>query len=414
MNDITERKKIKRDRLCGGTGHCATCNARTVCRSNSKIDLQKGKIQLPEDVLWSDEFFNKAGRGGPLGVAFDIGSTTMAAMLWDLSRKDRTPLAACSTKNPLTSFGPDVISRIEYAGGDRKRIGEMQYLLVEQMNRMIGEMTTEAVGRISAVGNPTMMHFLFGKDPSGLAIAPFRGEELPLEINAEELGLGQDCAWKLMEGTMLRTLPVMGGHLGADAAAVMLALRLPEKKQPVIAIDIGTNGELILTDGRGQLWGCSTAAGPAFEGGSITPGSKFIDTAATMLVQGWMDEEGTVGGHALLTQNDIRLLQTAKGAVAAGIEILTEAAGLKTTEHICLAGTFGNHIRPESAVRIGLLPKNTEITGCGNAAGAGASMILLSDEEWDRGCCWAKQVRHVELADQPHFTEAFLRNMYFR
>ena len=201
----------------------------------------------------------------------------------------------------------------------------------------------------------------------------------------------------------------------AQRAAVLLALRLPKQKQPVLVMDIGTNGELLLTDGDAKLWGCSTAAGPAFEGASVSPGSKFIDAAAAMLDQGWMDEDGLVSRPGLLSQKDIRQLQMAKAAISAGAEILAaKCVGGEITERIMLAGTFGNCIRQESAARIGLVPRGKTVESCGNAAGVGASLILLSDREWEQGIAWAKTVNHVELADEPEFAALFVRNMEFK
>ena len=390
-------------------------------------DRTKGEIQLPQDVLWDEKSGNDAEG---FGVAFDVGTTTVAAMLWDLSEPGIAPLTSGTIPNPQRIYGADVISRIEYVKKDPQRIREMQRLIIEAMSELITRLVTEFceavserncpvnIQRISVVGNPTMMHFLFGKDPSGLAIAPFHGEELPLEVNVKELGLGLEkigeAAWSVDENATVRTLPVMGGHLGADAAAVLLALRLPKQKQPVLVMDIGTNGELLLTDGEAKLWGCSTAAGPAFEGASVSPGSKFIDAAAAMLDQGWMDEDGLVSRPGLLSQKDIRQLQMAKAAISAGAEILAaKCVGGEITERILLAGTFGNCIRQESAARIGLVPRGKAVESCGNAAGVGASLILLSDREWEQGIAWAKTVNHVELADEPEFAALFVRNMEF-
>ncbi|MBO4992381.1 MAG: DUF4445 domain-containing protein [Firmicutes bacterium] len=431
-------------------------------------DQRKKAISLPEDTLWDSPEGVKCvepatidsaeGQEQRYGVAFDIGTTTVAAMLWELGsdgeRAARMPLATASAANPQCSFGADVISRMEYVGGDGHRLAQMQALTVQCMNRLLAELT-EAVKlrrsniyRISAVGNTTMMHFLFGKDVSGLMKAPFAGEELPLEAEAKSLGL------QVEDGVMLRTLPVMGGHLGADAAAVLLALRLPQRKEAALALDIGTNGELLITDGTGRVWGCTTAAGPAFEGGNIgcgmrgepgaietvrpaedgrslnigvigdgeakgLCGSGLIDAAASLLALGWMDEEGRLTQEEIrlapqiaLTQRDIRQLQMAKGAIAAGTAILQQQTK-REPNTVFLAGAFGSYIRPESAVAIGLLPAGIPVVACGNAAGVGASLILCSDREWMRGCDWAGELVRIELAEQKEFTGAFLSAMYF-
>ncbi|MBR6501424.1 MAG: DUF4445 domain-containing protein, partial [Firmicutes bacterium] len=115
----------------------------------------------------------------------------------------------------------------------------------------------------------------------------------------------------------------------------------------------------------------------------------------------------------LLSQEEIRQLQLAKSAVRTGVELLQTIAGVSRSE-ILLTGTFGSHIKPKSAVKIGLLPEGVEIHSVGNLAGVGASLILLSDEEWKQGIAWANRVNHVELAEEPDFGEAFVRNMDFR
>lgn len=447
--------------------------------------LQAGKkchIHLPEDVHLRDE----ADEGW--GIAFDVGTTTVAAMLWNLGDvRAVEPVATAAAANPQAAFGADVISRLQYAAEDRDRAAQLQQLVVECMNRLSGELLgqleargiatggSRRIRRLSAVGNTAMMHLLWGADPSGLTRAPFAAEDLPLEISAEKLGL------EAGEGALVRTLPSMGGHLGADAAAVLLALRLPLAEKAVLALDIGTNGELLLACGR-STWGCSTAAGPAFEGANISCGmrgepgaiqsvdvaqdrgslevdiigcgepddqkcdvfpegrtlarglcgSGLIDAAAALLRIGWMDETGRllVSGKAeeqvqqveltpgiFLTQKDIRELQSAKGAVAAGVKLLSEQAGIATAalDRVYLAGAFGSYIRRESALAIGLLPAVDcdKVEVCGNAAGVGASLILLSTAEWRRGCAWAAELSHLELADHAGFMDAFLEGMYF-
>lgn len=502
------RQGVEMQATCGGKGICGKCRVKLLregkipvgevlaCRitgaqllgmwARERFDTvvieetkpmqtqRKREVVLPENVK-RDE---KTPDAVHYGVAFDLGTTTIAAMLWDLSSgsDERTPLATAAAENPQSVFGADVISRIEYAMENKGGAQRLHRAMVECMNRLLGELT-EAMGisisnvyRLSAVGNSTMMHTLLERDLSGLAKAPFAGEELPVEAEAKTLGLA------VGDGVKLRTLPLMGGHLGSDAAAVLLALRLPEKKEAALALDIGTNGELLLTDGKGGLWGCSAAAGPAFEGGNISCGmrgepgaiervrpapggrgvvvsvingaaettettettgvdgatetcaaargicgSGLIDAAAALLAMGEMDDVGRLRSgesffltpKVFLTQKDIRQLQMAKGAIGAGRRILAKRAS-DEIRSVYLAGAFGSYLDWESAVAIGLLPKGIPVCSCGNAAGVGASMILLSEEEWRRGCEWAGRLVHLELAEEPEFAEIFLEEMYFR
>ena len=165
----------------------------------------KGEIQLPQDVFWDEKPVNEAEG---FGVAFDIGTTTVAAMLWNLSEPGIAPLTSGTIHNPQRIHGVDVISRIEYAQQDPQRIEEMQKQIIDAMEelteRLVREYREEVskekgtplmIQRIAAVGNPTMLHFLFGKDPSGLAKAPFCGEDQPHKVY--QLGdAGSQCNTK--------------------------------------------------------------------------------------------------------------------------------------------------------------------------------------------------------------------------
>lgn len=474
------------DAPCGGKGSCGGCRVRLLRNGSRPLrevlacqttgaslmqiwirerfdtieakqsqelqDQKKREILLPMGVRREDE----AEKTPRFGIAFDLGTTTIAAMLWELSEsQSQRPLKTASALNPQTAFGADVISRLEYVGKDCKAQKQMQSLLIQCMNQLMEELTKAAklseddIQRLSAVGNTTMMHFLFGLDSSGLRKAPFQGETLPLKIKAHTLGL------RVKPDVELRSLPSMGGHLGSDAAAVLLALRLPQKKEGALVLDIGTNGEVLLTDGQGGLWGCTAAAGPAFEGGNISCGmrgepgaieevrlvtegsglalcviggkaprgicgSGLIDAAAMLLASGRMGQDGRLlkeesvflAEGVELSQRDIRQLQMAKGALAAAQRILIQKTK-KRPSQVFLAGAFGSYIRTESARAIGLLPKEIPATICGNAAGVGASMILLSSAEWKRGCEWAERLKHIQLAQDEEFTRVFLEEMYF-
>ncbi len=497
--EAARRQGLYIDAPCGGRGSCGKCRVLLMRRGTALqeilacqmtgaqlINLQlrqpfdlicqkaacggqtekKRSIRLPQDALQGGVPASKE-KDRRFGAAFDIGTTTIAAMLWDLDCwESGIPLATAAAANPQAAYGADVISRVQYAAGDREKTAQLQKMVVECINQLICQLCAQVEGafpermlRYCAVGNTAMMQLLFGKDPAGLARAPFSVSALPLSVPAAELGL---CS---KDGAQLRTLPCMGGHLGADAAAVLLALRMPLLRRPAIALDIGTNGEILLTDGSGRLWGCSAAAGPAFEGADISCGmrgeegaiegveidetgkglklhvigkteakgicgSGLIDAAAVMLRLRWLDETGRLqlpeepsatrvelAGNVALTQRDIRQMQTAKAAIAAGAEILLKTAGISAGQlsRVCLAGAFGSYLRAESAQAIGLLPGsgNGTVEICGNAAGIGASLILLSQAEWERGCRWAGQLAHVELAQQEEFADIFLDAMYF-
>ena len=332
------------------------------------------------------------------------------------------------------------------------------------MNDLIGELCAKAsvardsIVKVTACGNTTMSHIFAGYSPESLAMAPFEpAYEGELHLTAAEVGLDVDAKADVM------ILPGIAGHVGGDITAGIDAVRLDkpdhttEESSVAVYIDIGTNGEIVLSD-EGKLYACSTAAGPAFEGGNISCGmraaagaieaidiedgkitadtidgakaigicgSGLIDATAKLLDAGEIDTTGrmmdTVYFDAeqtvFLNQKDIRELQLAKSAIRAGIKALLGKAGREEADltGIIIAGAFGNNINIESALRMGLLPAidPEKIRLAGNAAAAGTAMALVSAREEKRICCIAEIVEHVELATDPVFQEMFIDYINF-
>ena len=277
---------------------------------------------------------------------------------------------------------------------------------------------------------------------------------------------------------MVTTLPCVSGYVGADTVAVALAVGLLNEERPCLMLDIGTNGEIMLGDRDGIL-ACSAAAGPAFEGAHIRYGmggvagaisrvemddalgvrtiadapaagicgSAIVDVTAGLLAHGALDENGRLQpagpgwmrerfvreeqGWALrlaspgegaqrdilFCQRDVREVQLAKGAVAAGIETLLRERGIGEDEvrAVFLAGGFGSFIDPVNACAIGLLPVSLldRVVAVGNGAGAGARMALLSRAQMERSAAIARRTRYIELSARADFQELFVRNMMF-
>ena len=264
-----------------------------------------------------------------------------------------------------------------------------------------------------------------------------------------------ELRWSLPREARIRFLPCIGGYVGSDILAGVLALGLDRYDGLSALIDLGTNGEIVL-GGRGRLICSSTAAGPAFEGariymgmraatgaisevevrngtpryhvlGNVEPkgicGSGLVDAAAAFLDLGHILPGGRLnGGEAYLSllgpvrisQTDIRELQLAKGAIAAGVRILAEHMGASAdaVEIVHLAGAFGNYVNITSAVRIGLLPFPPErVDPAGNTALLGAKIALFSD---DRGVeDLARSIHHVSLHAHPAFQEIYVEEMTF-
>jgi uncharacterized 2Fe-2S/4Fe-4S cluster protein (DUF4445 family) len=206
------------------------------------------------------------------GVAVDIGSTTVAAHLADLTTGET--LASAGVMNPQIRFGEDLMSRVSYAmlnpGGDR----EMTVAIREAVAALITEVAAEAnvdadrIVEITVVGNPIMHHLYLGLDPVELGGAPFAlTVDQALDTPAHEFGLAT------APGAVVHTLPLIAGHVGADAAAMILAEAPYERDEITLLVDVGTNAEIVLGNRR-RLLACSSPTGPAFEGAQISSGQR--------------------------------------------------------------------------------------------------------------------------------------------
>lgn len=422
--------------------------------------------------------------GRKFGVVFDIGTTTVVGFLLDLNKG--LVLATSALTNPQNFFGADVISRINYAATEPEGLKQLHEKVLEAINQITGRLLKEAgvkqdeVYEAVMVGNTTMSHLVLGIDPTYLAPAPF----IPVftgavETEAGELGLKIHHAGKVM------MLPNIAGYVGSDTVGVMLATHMEEKEGYCLAVDIGTNGEVVLT-GKGRVLTCSTAAGPAFEGAQIYNGmraadgaieavaikdgdvrlemignepargicgSGLIDAIAEMLKSGIIESSGKIvdpeqaselhpklrarirpgqvgnefllvpgeasatGEDIVITQKDVRELQLGKGAIYAGIQVLLMEMGISETDlsQVLLAGAFGNYIRKESALAIGLLPNLDldRIISIGNAAGDGAKMALVSRRERALALSLARRAEHIELSSRLDFQNEFIDALSF-
>ncbi|NLM45581.1 MAG: DUF4445 domain-containing protein [Firmicutes bacterium] len=417
-----------------------------------------------------------------LGMAFDIGTTTIAGYLMDLYTGKE--LAVTSTLNPQTQFGADVISRITHVNTHPEGLKDLHRVVTEAVNDLLGEAVKQAgvsrhdVYAVAVVGNTCMHHLFLGINPRDVALAPYVPVITePLVIDPWDVRLDMNPAGKVF------VLPNIAGFVGADTVGVLLATELDNSEEVKLVVDIGTNGEMALGN-KDRILACSTAAGPAFEGAQITCGmrgasgaidhvhftgdvkysvigdveplgicgSALLDTVAGLLETGLIDSRGRfkkteeithpagrklanrlityngapafllAGGEAgsapiVVTQKDIRELQLAKGAIAAGIRILIRNYGLKVEDvtEVLLAGAFGNYLNPHSACAIGLIPPELEgrIKMVGNAAGAGCKLALLSTGEYRRAAAVARRVEFVELGSDPSFINTFASSMLF-
>jgi len=224
-----------------------------------------------------------------LGAAIDIGTTTVVTYLVDLQTGER--VATASDHNPQARHGHDLISRIEYVQSAHTGLDDMRGLIVDLINRLLGEAVDEVGARrrdiyeATVVGNTCMHHLFLGLDPRNLARAPYIPVTTqPMTISAEEAGLAINRAGSVY------CLPVIAGFVGADTVGVLLVSRMTDRERPTLAIDIGTNGEVMLWSGE-RLLVTSCAAGPAFEGGEISNGVRAAEGAIERV---WL-RDGSIG-----------------------------------------------------------------------------------------------------------------------
>jgi len=240
----------------------------------------KGTAVLADHRLIDFEAGNTGDRC--FGVAFDIGTTTMVGEL--LSLCDGRELGVVSRMNPQVSFGDDVLSRIKHAATCEGCLDEMRLAVVREIAGMIDALcagagiSREYIYEVAFAGNTTMEHILCGVNPAQLGELPFvPAHARGLLVPAVELGI------PIHHGALAYVFPIIGGFVGGDTVAGMLATRLDRLAGPVLMVDIGTNGEIVLVH-NGSLYAASTAAGPAFEGARIACGMRGIHGAIEKVV----------------------------------------------------------------------------------------------------------------------------------
>ena len=399
-------------------------------------------------------------------TAFDIGTTTVVGYLMDA--ENGTVCAIESMMNPQAQYGADVIMRANYAleHGVEALSSCIQTAIDELLHKLAKKkkIQPEEIYQVSIVGNTCMHHLFLGISPGSLVHAPYNpafSERLTLK--AKEYGL------HIHPQAQLLMLPDIAGYVGADTCGCLLALRQDLKDEISLMIDIGTNGEMVLGN-KEKMATCSTAAGPAFEGAKIECGmrgaagavdhvayedgswtyttvdhqpaiglcgSGLIDLVAQLYKAGLIDEMGHLesgqendsifvlvppekAGNekgVYLTQKDVREVQLAKAAIAAGIQLLMKELGIteKEIQKIYIAGAFGNYMNPASACAIGLLPPELEhlIEPVGNAAGEGAKIALLNTDELEATDRLVRGIRFLELAASAEFQDTFVDELAF-
>lgn len=422
------------------------------------------------------------------GIALDIGSTTIAGHLCHLATGEVA--ATSGIMNPQIRFGEDLMSRVSYLLMHPEGGPEMTSVVRAGINELIASAALEAgiektdIVEISIAANPIMHHLFLGLSPVELGSAPFAlVTDQALNIAARDTGLDINA------GGQVYVLPCIAGHVGADAAAMVLA-EAPQKNEGVsLVVDVGTNAEIILAH-KGKLLACSSPTGPAFEGAQISCGQRaapgaiervridpdsldvrfrvigseiwsdepgfaasiagfgitgicgsgIIEAVAEMFLSGVLSEDGVIDGTVneksarvfedgrtwsfmldegeqkiSVTQNDVRQIQLAKGALYAGVKLLLDREGVSKVDRIRLAGAFGSHIDIKYAMVLGLIPdcELAAVSSAGNAAGTGARIALLDRSARVEIEALVKEIVKIETAIEPKFQGYFVDAMAF-
>lgn len=392
-----------------------------------------------------------------LGLAIDIGTTTIVVSLVDLLTG--SIIDSFAVLNSQRQYGADVISRIEHAGrGTKLRECVCQDILTG-INALAGEVK-EHIRHVVITGNTTMLYLLLGLSVHSLAVYPFR---------TTTTAFMEYSFWEVFSSHMLdcrvTILPGISAYIGADIVAGLLKCGFPSADNICLLMDIGTNGEMVIGN-KNKLMCLAAAAGPAFEGASISSGtgsvkgaissftiekgtmqyetiedvaaigicgSGVIDIVAACLKNNWVFKSGEfnpekvqggcikllegVYGDISFTQKDIRELQLAKAAMRTGVELLIENYGCSYADidTVYLAGGFGTNINVENAAAIGLIPRELKykVKTVGNSSLGGAVLYLLNNQLREQIGSLKAAAVCLDLAVDNKFNNLFMRNMQF-
>ncbi len=452
LRDLLLKKGITLTGECAGRGHCGKCqvlvNGKTVLACQF-VPAEPIIVHLPRDIAVrkAPPLTANFSQSRPLLLVVDIGTTTitLAALDSGTGRARYTETVI----NPQSKYGADVVSRI----ANWRRVSQIP--LTELLKQYCQRRHIDRRRTGMVVGNTVMLHFLLGKNPTALGVYPYQPKlRLKTVLNFR------------INGLRLKTLPILGSFLGSDCTAAILASGMHCSEKISLLIDAGTNGEVVLGN-KFRLFACSTAAGPAFEGSTITCGSLAIpgaitaaryqqgkwrlktvgkrkprgicgsgvlDVIAEALKYGIIDSTGRINsGNQLLlyadgenqvylTQSDIRELQVAKAAITVGIKLLfKEWFGEYNPDpgkitRIFLTGRFGNKINPSSAFAIGLLPagKIDILYQHPNLAHLGAIRAARNPQQLIETFHIARISQEILLAEHPDFTDRFIESMLFQ
>lgn len=444
LADILIKSGEKLPHLCGGKGTCRKClvsvngKDELSCQYKIKSDID---VVLPEnDDIFSEIGANESGKiTKNCCYCLDIGTTTLALALISLDKKEIIKVKTAT--NPQRAFGGDVLNRIEYC--NKNGISELQSCLIEVINKMIEEFCVNSAKTMYVSGNTTMLHILFGIDPTSIGVAPYTPFFVESkELNAMEIGI------KNIKKVI--SLPCISAFVGADLVAGINYANTPSDNKFNLLVDLGTNAEIMLYN-KNKVYCTSAAAGPCFEGANITCGMSategaiysfsnngsyetinntkpkgicgtgLIDIIAVLLQKGIIDETGYMESEEFfitetvkITQKDIRQYQLAKSAVYSGVSALLreKAVSFEDIKNLFISGGFSAKINIENAIRTGLLPKELKdkVIVLNNSSLLGT--VKYACEQNDLSV-YLKYAKYIDLSTNEFFSQKFIENMEF-
>lgn len=482
--------------VCGGKGKCGKCKIRVLdgylpvtsfdeacfTESEQKKGMRLACKAFPAEPLQIELCFKsesdfmvvsdyeESSEGGTsaiereddLGIAIDIGTTTIAVQL--LSLKTGEKILTHTTINHQRNMGADVISRIKASTEGKKE--ELRVSVRRDLSEGVRHVVQEAgilpekVKKIAIAGNTTMVHLLMGYNCKSLGVYPFTPVNIALIEDTYEKIIGDDFL-----SAEVRIMPGISTFVGGDIVAGLYACDIDRKEACSLLIDLGTNGEIALGNCR-KIMATSTAAGPAFEGGNITwgvgsiegaiagvtiengaavvrtigdkkptgiCGTGVVESVAELIKAELVDETGCLdddyfddgyplavmedGTKIVLTQQDIREIQLAKAAVRAGVETLFLRYGISKEEvdHVYLAGGFGFKLDCQKAIEIGMIPEefSGKIEAIGNSSLGGAVKCLLQEDGWERASAIGSRSEEINLSADKDFNQFYMDYMFF-
>ncbi len=441
-----------------------SCQTRVIGQGVVKCHtMRRGAMRIVAEGSPGLRPVDRPGGLSHLGLALDLGTTTVVLRLMDLRTGEI--VAASSFENPQRFGGSEVMSRIQYDTENRGKL--LMRTLAGYLSRAIEEFPVDPheIREMVVCGNSTMRDLFFGLSVYSIGQNPYRSiTEIEMaegkRATTSLLFKGRQCLLPIHPEARVWGAPIVSGHVGADAAACMLAIDLAHEERIVALMDIGTNTELIVGN-RHRVLAASCPAGPAFEGGAIACGMPALDGAiedvrinerggfeitvigdvapegicgsglvallSELLRTGRMNEMGRFtdgesridiapGVHFL--ESDVNELAQAKGANAAGLQVVFSEYGIDfdRIDVFYLAGGFGRHIDIEAAQRIGLIPNIPldRVVQLGNASIEGATIALLSEDKRAELEAMVKRVEHCRLETHARFFDFFVEGCQFK